>query len=95
MTETDLTTTSVVSSATIETAPTATRSTSSAKSGLSAMVLPELRSVASGLGIKDASGMRKGDLIAAIKERQGAGSPKSEPAPIEATKVEAPKVEAP
>nr|WP_212763483.1 transcription termination factor Rho [Gordonia araii] len=37
------------------------------------MVLPELRSLAGELGIKGASGMRKGDLISAIKERQGGG----------------------
>ncbi|MEN0137629.1 MAG: transcription termination factor Rho [Rhodococcus sp. (in: high G+C Gram-positive bacteria)] len=39
--------------------------------GLSGMVLTELRSLAGELGIKGISGMRKGDLIAAIKERQG------------------------
>jgi transcription termination factor Rho len=33
------------------------------------MVLPELRAVASDLGIKGISGMRKGDLIAAITDR--------------------------
>lgn len=40
--------------------------------GLSGMVLTELRTLAGELGIKGTSGMRKGDLIAAIKERQGA-----------------------
>ncbi len=40
-------------------------------SHLASMKLPELKSVASGLGIKGISAMRKGDLIAAI---QGAGS---------------------
>ncbi|WP_213250029.1 MULTISPECIES: transcription termination factor Rho [Gordonia] len=35
------------------------------------MVLTELRALAGELGIKGTSGMRKGDLIAAIKERQG------------------------
>ena len=42
-----------------------------ARTGLSGMVLSELRTVAGELGIKGTSGMRKGDLIAAIKERQG------------------------
>ncbi len=37
------------------------------------MVLAELRALAAELGIKGTSGMRKGDLIAAIKERQGGG----------------------
>ncbi|WP_420750409.1 transcription termination factor Rho [Rhodococcus sp. O3] len=41
--------------------------------GLSGMVLAELRALAAELGIKGTSGMRKGDLIAAIKERQGGG----------------------
>ncbi|MDJ0395688.1 transcription termination factor Rho [Rhodococcus sp. G-MC3] len=40
--------------------------------GLSGMVLTELRSLAGELGIKSISGMRKGDLIAAISARQGA-----------------------
>ncbi|MFD4292115.1 transcription termination factor Rho [Rhodococcus sp. NPDC058532] len=43
-------------------------------SGLSGMVLAELRALAGELGIKGTSGMRKGDLIAAIKERQSGGS---------------------
>jgi transcription termination factor Rho len=42
--------------------------------GLSGMVLTELRALAGELGIKGISGMRKGDLIAAIKDRQGAAS---------------------
>ncbi|MFD6883041.1 transcription termination factor Rho [Rhodococcus sp. NPDC060084] len=49
--------------------------------GLSGMVLAELRTLAAELGIKGTSGMRKGDLIAAIKERQGAGA---KPAPAAA-----------
>ena len=44
---------------------------SRARAGLSGMVLTELRALAGELGIKGTSGMRKGDLIAAIKERQG------------------------
>ncbi|QHN19811.1 transcription termination factor Rho [Gordonia amarae] len=39
------------------------------------MVLTELRALAGELGIKGTSGMRKGDLIAAIKERQGGERP--------------------
>ena len=41
---------------------------------LSTMVLPELRALASKVGVKGTSGMRKGDLIAAIKEHQNGGS---------------------
>ncbi|ASU77790.1 transcription termination factor Rho [Actinopolyspora erythraea] len=40
------------------------------RGGLSGMVLAELRQLAGELGI-DTTGLRKGDLIAAIKERQG------------------------
>ncbi|SDC51333.1 transcription termination factor Rho [Actinokineospora iranica] len=44
------------------------------RAGLSGMVLAELRELAGELGIPSTAGMRKGDLIAAIKERQGGGS---------------------
>ena len=44
------------------------------KRGLSGMVLAELRQLAGELNIPDITGMRKGDLIAAIKERQSGGS---------------------
>ena len=39
--------------------------------GLSGMVIAELRELAAELGITGTTGMRKGDLIAAIRERQG------------------------
>jgi len=38
--------------------------------GLSGMLLPELKQLATQLGISGASGMRKGDLVAAIGDRQ-------------------------
>ncbi|MCP2166927.1 transcription termination factor Rho [Goodfellowiella coeruleoviolacea] len=44
------------------------------RAGLSGMVLAELRELAGQLGITGIAGMRKGDLIAAIKERQGGTS---------------------
>jgi transcription termination factor Rho len=37
------------------------------------MVLPELRALAASAGVKGASGMRKGDLISAIRETRGGG----------------------
>ncbi|HEX3787485.1 MAG TPA: Rho termination factor N-terminal domain-containing protein, partial [Pseudonocardiaceae bacterium] len=43
------------------------------RAGLSGMVLAELRELAGQLGITGTTGMRKGDLITAIKERQGGG----------------------
>nr|WP_231707114.1 transcription termination factor Rho [Tsukamurella sputi] len=53
------------------------------------MVLAELRAIASELGIKGISGLRKGDLIAAINDHGGA--PKGAP---KAAKAAAPKAEA-
>ena len=44
------------------------------RTGLSGMVLAELRALADELKIPDAGGLRKGDLIAAIKQRQDGGS---------------------
>nr|WP_280274045.1 transcription termination factor Rho [Nocardia wallacei] len=48
-----------------------------ARSGLTGMLLPQLRALAGELGIRGTSGMRKGDLIAAIKENQSSGSGKA------------------
>ncbi|MET8775419.1 transcription termination factor Rho [Nocardia sp. NPDC004654] len=42
------------------------------------MLLPQLRALAGELGIRGTSGMRKGDLIAAIKENQAGKSAKSD-----------------
>ncbi|MGH3540002.1 MAG: Rho termination factor N-terminal domain-containing protein, partial [Pseudonocardiaceae bacterium] len=41
------------------------------RAGLSGMVMVELRQMAGQLGISNITGMRKNDLISAIKERQG------------------------
>ncbi|MGQ0840474.1 transcription termination factor Rho [Actinokineospora sp.] len=49
------------------------------RAGLSGMVLAELRELAGQLGIPGTAGMRKGDLIAVIKERQGGGPGGSAP----------------
>jgi transcription termination factor Rho len=43
--------------------------------GLAGKLLPELQQMAGALGITGTARMRKGDLIAAIQERQG-GSPR-------------------
>ncbi len=75
--------------------------------GLTGKTVAELRSIAGDLGIGETTGMRKGDLIAAIRERQGKTKRKtpaaaSETLPLEgidaprkAQKAEAPKTEAP
>jgi transcription termination factor Rho len=75
--------------------------------GLSAMLLPELQSLAASLGISGTARMRKGELIAAISERQSGGAPAAAaetaprprtngsetvaPAPAQAAPVEAPQ----
>ena len=48
--------------------------TTSRTGGLTAMKLDELKGVASSLGITGITKMRKGDLVEAIKSRQGGGS---------------------
>lgn len=54
---------------------------SAGQGSLSTMVLPELRAMASRIGVKGASGMRKSELIAAIREVNGrADSSAAEPA---------------
>ena len=63
-----------------------TETSSAPTSGLSAMLLPELKKMASGLGIKGTGAMRKADLVAAIGAAQSGGRAprKAEPAlPIE------------
>ena len=42
-----------------------------APGSLAAMVLPDLRALADKVGVKGASGMRKSELIAAIREQRG------------------------
>ncbi len=68
-----------------------------ARSGLTGMLLPQLRALAGELGIRGTSGMRKGDLIAAIKENQaGAPAKADKPAQAAAVTADAPaKSEAP
>ncbi|HEY1119370.1 MAG TPA: Rho termination factor N-terminal domain-containing protein, partial [Acidimicrobiales bacterium] len=51
---------------------TATAAPARKAGGLSSMLLPELRQVAGGLGIK-ATGMKKAELVAAIRAAQGGG----------------------
>ncbi|WP_253810326.1 transcription termination factor Rho [Nocardia amikacinitolerans] len=58
-----------------------------ARSGLTGMLLPQLRALAGELGIRGTSGMRKGDLIAAIKENQ-AGKPAKSEKPARGEKAE-------
>ncbi|MGZ6778338.1 MAG: transcription termination factor Rho, partial [Mycobacterium sp.] len=61
-----------------ESAPTADVTTDASKGSLSTMVLPELRALANSVGVKGASGMRKSELIAAIRESRGESVKKTE-----------------
>ena len=65
------------------------------RAGLSGMVLAELRELAGQLGISGTAGMRKGDLIAAIKERQGSGGSNTPSQSEGAQKAEKPAAQEP
>lgn len=89
---------------TAETAPTADVASGNRSGSLSTMVLPELRALAKEIGVEGASGMRKGELVAAIRERRGESNGRGQssaggeaPAPNEAKNAEpakdAPKAE--
>jgi transcription termination factor Rho len=54
-----------------DSAPKAEVTTDASKGSLSTMVLPELRALANSVGVKGASGMRKSELIAAIRASRG------------------------
>ena len=62
-----------VTTTTAETAPTADVASGDRAASLTSMVLPELRALARQIGVEGASGMRKSELIAAIRERRGEG----------------------
>jgi transcription termination factor Rho len=57
---------------------------------LTGLVLPELRALAKEIGIEGASGLRKSELIAAIRERRGEANGTSESKAAPASPAEAP-----
>ncbi|MGV1089502.1 MAG: Rho termination factor N-terminal domain-containing protein, partial [Mycobacterium sp.] len=80
---------------------TAAGRTSGADAGdgsLATMVLPELRALASKAGVKGTSGMRKGDLIAAIRDSRsgngGQGAAGREDRPAQSEPASAPEAAA-
>ncbi len=96
MTDTDLFTASESGGTAVESATvTATKAAPSAgvtrggRSGsLTSMLLPDLRALAGEVGVKGTSGMRKSELIAAIKEHRGEGGG-AKAAPAKATEAPA------
>ena len=56
---------------TADTAPTADAASGDRAASLTSLVLPELRALAKQIGVEGASGMRKSELIAAIRQRRG------------------------
>ncbi len=80
MTDTDLITadggieqTALPTTVTSDTSAPAAAGGAGGSGSLSTMVLPELRALAGKVGVKGVSGMRKSELIAAIRERQSGG----------------------
>ena len=96
MTDTDLITAEDRTPPTESPAAVKSDSPDSADGSLATMVLPELRALANSVGVKATSGMRKNELISAIRETQnGGGTPSSDssrrqaPAPDETPRADA------
>ena len=100
MTETDLITaqdrtpqSETTAAVTSDSSTSSAGSDSSAGSSLATMVLPELRALANSVGVKGTSGMRKNDLISAIRETQNGsgGGPSTTTGTTTTTTDEAPR----
>ncbi|MCU1698943.1 MAG: transcription termination factor Rho [Mycobacterium sp.] len=76
-------------------APAATATRSERSGSLTGMVLPDLRALANEVGVKGASGMRKSELIAAIRERRAEGNNDTNGQAPETAPADAPAAESP
>src|SRR5882757_4051631 len=76
-------------------APAATATRSERSGSLTGMVLPDLRALANEVGVKGASGMRKSELIAAIRERRAEGNSDTNGHAPETAPADAPAAESP
>jgi transcription termination factor Rho len=77
-----------VTTPTAETAPKADVAPGDRAASLTSLVLPELRALAKEIGVEGASGLRKSELIAAIRERRGESNGRARENAGEATPAE-------
>ena len=74
---------------TAETAPTADVASGDRAASLTTLVLPELRALAREIGVEGSSGMRKSELIAAIRERRGESNGRARAEATDSTSADA------